>query len=149
MKLNNFDGKSLFPPHLLSLIFCVTPIFLKHRRLPLRKLSAYDRKDSTQNIDTSFFRPLHHLSINFFASGISLKHSAEEFFYEKLRCSETKKYRQKIVIPPPLLSLIIFVTRIFLKHRRVPLRNFRHCVTKEIRRKTLILPSFAPSPNYP
>ena len=141
MKQNKFDGKSLFPPHLLSLIFFVTPIFLKHRRVPLRKLSAYDRKDSTENFDTSFFRPLPHLSINFFASGISLKHSAEEFFYEKLRCSETKKYRQKIVIPAPSLISNIFRYPKFSEAQKGYLAKFFGTVRRIVLTKNRVTPS--------
>ena len=41
-----------------------------------------------------------------------------------IRYCETKQLWRKIVIHAPLLSLTFFDTRIFLKHRRVPLRNF-------------------------
>ena len=41
------------------------------------------------------------LSINFFATGNFLKHSAEGFNHEIFRHCETKNFRRKILIPPP------------------------------------------------
>ena len=107
MKQNNFDGKSLFPPPLLSLAFFGTRNFLKHRKVSLRLFSACDRQDSTENFDTSFFQTPF-LSKNFLVTGFFLKHSAEEFVYEKFRCSETKHFSRKIVIPAPSLISSIF-----------------------------------------
>ena len=40
VRQNNFDGKSWYPPPLLSPTFFDTRNFLKHRRVPLRSFSA-------------------------------------------------------------------------------------------------------------
>ena len=48
--------------------------------------------------------------------------------------------------PPSLLSISFFDTRIFVDHRRPPLRNFRYCEpTKVWQRNVIIAPSLPPS----
>ena len=61
------------------------------------------QKNSTENLDTT---PPPLLSINFFATGNFLKHSAEGFNYEIFRHCETKYkiFRRKILILPPSYS---------------------------------------------
>ena len=53
VRQNNFDGKSWYPPPLLSPTFFDTRNFLKHRRVPLRSFSAlWDKNFPTENRDT-------------------------------------------------------------------------------------------------
>ena len=105
------------PSSLIQKIFD-TRIFLKHRRVPPRKLWALRDKKLLAQKDNILF-----LCVEFFGN---------RFFSEKHKGSPAKvfgtvrqKLWHKIVIQPPLLlSIKIFDTRRFLKHRRVPLRNF-------------------------
>ena len=53
VRQNNFDGKSWYPPPLLSPTFFDIRNFLKHRRVPLRIFSAlWDKSFLTENRDT-------------------------------------------------------------------------------------------------
>ena len=79
------------------------------------------------------------LSINFFATGIFLKHSKEVFPYELFRYCETKKIRRKNV-NPPFLSLTSFDTRKWWNTKGFPYEVVRHCETNKIRQKMVILP---------
>ena len=70
----------------------------QHRRVHLQNFSAlWDKKFSTKIL----ILPPPLLSINFFATGNFLKHTAECFNYEIFRQCETKKFRRKILILPP------------------------------------------------
>ena len=73
----------------------------------------------------------------------TVKDSSTEIFGTVRQKFSTENCNTPYLPPPPLLSIKFFDTRNFVKHRRVHLRNFRHCETKNIRRKILILP---PSP---
>ena len=65
VRQNNFDGKSWYPPPLLSFTFFDTRNFLKHRKISLRKFSVlWDNKLSTKNR----YIPL--LYMKFFDTGI-------------------------------------------------------------------------------
>ena len=105
------------PSSLIRKIFD-TRIFLKHRRVPPRKLWALRDEKLLAQKDNILF-----LCVEFFGN---------RFFSEKHKGSPAKVFEtvrqklwHKIVIQPPLLlSIKIFDTRRFLKHRRVPLRNF-------------------------
>ena len=93
-----FDGKSCYSPLLIHKV-CRYRNFseTQHRRVPLRNFSAlWDKKTSTENLVTPPF-----LSIKFFATGIFLKHSTEEFPYDFFRHCGTKNFRRKFLIPPP------------------------------------------------
>ena len=73
----------------------------------------------------------------------------EGFPYELFRYCETKKIRWKFVLPPPpLLSRIVFHTRNFLKHRRVPVRSFSVLWDKKFSVKPLCSPDQLCSPSY-
>ena len=92
----------------------------RHRRVPLWNFSAlWEKNFSTENLDT----PPSLLSINFFATGKFLKHSAEGFLCEYFSVLRDDKFSiEKRDIP-------LFGTKFldpwnFLKHRRVPRRNF-------------------------
>ena len=166
MRQNNFDGKSWYPPPLLSLTFFETRDFPKHRNVPRRTFSAlWDKKFSTENLDTppsplihKLFRcrklsetqhrrvhqqnfsalwdkkfstkililPPPLLSINFFATGNFLKHTAECFNYEIFRQCETKIFDGKSWYStlPPLIHTLFRYRKFSETHRRrVPLRN--------------------------
>ncbi len=70
----------------------------QHRRVHLQNFSAlWDKKFSTKIL----ILPPPLLSINFFATGNFLKHTAECFNYEIFRQCETKNFRRKILILPP------------------------------------------------
>ena len=111
-------------PPLLSLTFFDTRNFLKHRRVPLRNVSVLWDKFLTENRDTLSF-PLPSLIHKI----LILRY---QIFSEAQKVSPTKFFgtvRQQIFdgkswCPLFLLSLTFFDARNFLKHRRVPLRNF-------------------------
>ena len=77
------------------------------------------------------------LSINFFATGNFLKHSAEGLNHEIFRHCETKNFRRKILILPPVIHKL-FRYRKFLKHSKegFPCEIFRHCETKNFDKKS-------------
>ena len=53
VRQKNFDGKSWYPPPLLSLTFFDTRDFLKHRKVPRRNFSAlWDKKFCRRKLDT-------------------------------------------------------------------------------------------------
>ena len=103
------------PPPLLHKIFD-TRDSLKHRRVP----HEFFRHCETKSFDKIVMPPSY-----------GWKFSIKEFFWntkvfsnETFRYSETKTFRRKIVIHPPLLiHKIVFPTRNFLKHRMVPWRS--------------------------
>ena len=73
-----------------------SPKLMKDWRIILRDFSAlWDKKFSTKNLDN----PLPLPSVNFFATGIFLKHSTEGFPCEIFRSCETDFFLQKIAIP--------------------------------------------------
>ena len=80
------------------------------------------------------------LSINFFATGNFLKHSAEGFNYEIFRHCETKKLSTENLDTPPPSYPNFFDTRNQCNSKGFPYGSFRHCETKNFRRKILILP---------
>ena len=59
---------------------------------------------------------------NIFRNPKLVKHNTRGFPYEIFRHRETKFSTENLDIPP-FLSIIFFDTVIFLKHRRVPVRN--------------------------
>ena len=77
-----------------------------------------------------------------FATGNFVKHSTEGFHQQSFSVLQDKKNSTESR-DITLLNIKFFDTRNFVKHSTLPLRNFRHCETKNIRRKILILP---PSP---
>ena len=84
----------------------------QERWVPLRSFSAlWDKKCSTVNLET----PPPHLSINFSATGMFLKHSTEGFPYGAFRHCETKHFYGNSWYPP-LLSINFFATGNLLKH---------------------------------
>ena len=54
-----------------------------------------------------------------------------------------QKFFENTVMHPPLLCMKFFDTGIFWKHRRLPLRIFRHCETKNIEQRIVRSPSYA------
>ncbi len=146
MRQNNFDGKSWYPPPLLSLTFFETRDFPKHRKVPRRTFSAlWDKKFSTENLDTPPSPLIHKL-----------------FRYRKL--SETQHRRvhlqnfsalwdkkfstENLDTPPsPLIHKLFRYRKFSETHRRMfQLRNFSAMWDKNFRRKILIL---HPPPSYP
>ena len=122
----HFDGtfstENLDTPLPLNQTFSIPEIIEILKDSPLRKFSAlWDKKFSIKNFET----PPPPLSINFFATGNSLKHSTEGFTYQIFRHWETKKIRQKIEnCDITLWCINFFTTRNFLIHRSVPQRKF-------------------------
>ena len=113
----------LHPPPLKNKLFRYRKFSeTQRRRFQLRKFSAlWDRKFSTENLDTP--PPL--LSINFFATGNFLKHSAEGFNYEIFRHCETENFPRKILIPPPPIHKFFRYQKFSeIQHRKVHLPNF-------------------------
>ena len=73
--------------------------------------------------------------------------NVEGFPYEIFRYCETKNFQQKNVISPsPLLCINFFVTRIFPKHRRVPVQNFSLLWDKKLPTESRDLPLPHPPP---
>ena len=115
-----------------------------NKRDPLRKISAlWYKKLSLENLDSP--PPL--LSIEFFVTGISLKHSTEVFPNQFCRHFKTKKLSTETFDTPQIFCRIFFATGCFPKHNTKGFlcESFRHCGTKKFRRKILI----PPSPSYP
>ena len=105
-----------------------------------------ETKTSTENRDTPTF-----LCINFFATGIFLKHSTEGFPYEIFRHWDSQFLTENLDTPspPPHTHPLIQTFSIpeineRLKGSPFPYSIFRHCETKNFRRKMLIL-----APSYP
>ena len=141
----NFSTETLDTPlPLLSINFFATGIFLKHitEGFAPRNVSVlWDKKFWTENLDTPFLLlppPPTLLSINFFDTLNQWK--TKGFPYGSFRHCETKSFRRKILILPPLLSINFFATGNFLKHSTegFPCEVFRHCETKNFWRKIVI-----------
>ena len=140
-----------------------TKIFLKHRRVPRRILSAL-KQNSTENSDILFLciknfryikisdslkhrwvtlrsysvrscetkfstKPLHPPPLSLLTHNFFFR--TRNFPHEVFRHCEAKNFRQNRDAHPLILTLTlttfcvkIFDTRIFLKHRRAPLRTF-------------------------
>ena len=122
-----FGGKSWYSPlPLIHKLFGYRKYSeTQHRRVPLPNFSAaWDKKFLTENRDTPSLPPPPPLIHKFFQY---------QKFWETQKCSSTKFFgavRQKLFDRkswyslPPLLSLTFSDNRNFLKHRRVPQRNF-------------------------
>ena len=94
-----FDGKTWYPPFSSIKLF-ETKNFLKNSRIPLRNFSV------RQKISTKPWCPPPSYSWKFSTKKIfwNTKVLSNEIFWY----CETKTFRRKIVIPPPLLSIKIF-----------------------------------------
>ena len=136
----------LLSPHLLSKLFR-HPKLMKNWKIPLRKFSA---------VWDNFFR----------RKIVILPPPSSPFFHELFRYrkfSETQHKRvplrnvsvlrdkrfspeNLILRPPPPLSIDFFATGLFLKRstESCPCEIFRHCETKNFRRRILILPLLSP-----
>ena len=134
-----FFCRKLWYP-LLGIKFFDTRIFLKHRKVPIPKVSSTVRqKKLSVNFDTPHF-----LSKNFFATGKFLITRTKWFPYEAFQYCEARIFWQKIVILPrsPPFSFKKFIgTWNFVKNRKVPLRKFSAFLDKNIQWKVLILPT--------
>ena len=96
-----------------------TPKFLKHRSVHQCIFFLLWDKTFWQNRDTLPLLSMRVFYINFFWNTVV-------FPYEFFRHCETNCFRRKIEIlyPAPSLSITFFITRKFLKNRRVPLWSF-------------------------
>ena len=121
--------------------------------MPTEFFCTVTPKNLTGKPDTPF------LSIKLFETGNFLKNSRiplrNWLLWEIPEISETLKgsptkfsgtvrqnyFDGKLWYPPPLLSVIFFDTKIFLKHRRVPPRSFSVLWDKNFWRKIVILPA--------
>ena len=104
-------------PHLSFLNCFVTWIFLKERKDSIHlSFGTVGQKTS----DKSRYRSL--WPNKFWKRQIS-ETLNKGMLYEVFRFCERRQIRRKVVTPPSLLPLTIFATRIFLKHRRVPLQK--------------------------
>ena len=93
VRQNIFDGKSWYPPPLLSPTFFDTTIFLKHRKVPLRiVLILWDKTILSENCDTRRLSYPQPFSIP------EIFWNTEGFLFEVFRHYETKSFQRKIVI---------------------------------------------------
>ena len=92
----NNDGKSWYPPPLLSLTFFDTGNFLKHRRVPLQNVSVLrDKKKFRRKI---VIRPFLHEIFRYPKFFEKPKNFPKNFF----RYYETNFWRKIVILPPPL-----------------------------------------------
>ena len=116
----SFRRRNLIPPFLMNIIFrypnfCDTPKCSPTNIFGTARQKIFDGE--------SWYPPL--LSINFFATGLFLKHGSEEFHYEVFRHCEKKFLTEnRDTTPPPVSSINFFDSTNFVKKRRVPLRSF-------------------------
>ena len=143
MRQQIFDGKSWYPPSLLSLILFDTSIFLKHRRVLPRIFSVmWESFDGKSWCSLPPSLPV--FSIKFCDTRTFLKQS---FPLRSLSVLWENKFSTEIRDTRPLLlSQTFFDTRNFLKHRRVPPRIFAVLWDKFSMGEIVILP---PSPLLP
>ena len=119
----NFSMKNINTPcFFLCIKFFDTRIFLKHRRVQLQNVSTlWDKKSSTGNRDTPSLLPLIY---NIF--GYQKFSGTQTVSCTKFLGTVTKKFSARNINNNrySLLLKNFFDNRVFLKHRRVPLRNF-------------------------
>ena len=137
-----FHGKFwyfLTPPSPLSINFFATRNFVKHRRVSLRSFSIqWDNKFFCRK---TWYSPLSHKIFRFSQLSETRNGSSTNWF-GTLR---QNNFDRKSWYPPPILWLTFFNTRNFLKHRRVPVRIFRHSETNVFHRKSrYFLPTLPP-----
>ena len=121
------------PPPLLSMTIFITRIFSKQRRVPRRSFSAlYDKKFSTEN------RDIPHL-VHIFLPYPFFSESRGSPLRNFLSVSDKKNHQKRDAPISPAMQEIFYYQN-FSKHRRIPLRVFRHCVTKKWTKKCDTLP---------
>ena len=124
------------PSSLIQKIFD-TRIFLKHRRVPPRKLWALRDKKLLAQKDNILF-----LCVEFFGNRFFFR-KTQGFPCESFRDCETKLWHKIVIQPPLLLSIKFFDTQSFLKRTRVPLRNFLTLWDKKLSKEIVLSPSYA------
>ena len=128
----------------LSIFWC--PKIVKQWRVPLRCFSAlWDKKFSTENLDTPPSPLIHKL---FRCRKLSETQHRRVHLQNFSALWDIKFSTENLDTPPsPLLSIHFFATGNVLKHSTegFTYKIFRHCETKNFRRKNLILPL----PSYP
>ena len=138
VRLKIFDGKTWYP--LVCINFFDTPNFLKHWR---------DAHEIFRHCETKNFRR------KLVISPIMHKNFSVPQIFWNIEGMPTKFFgtvRQKIFdgnLWYPLLCIKFFDTPNFLRHWRDAHEIFRHCETKNFRRKNVIPPSMHKISRYP
>ena len=125
------DKTLMPPPPLLCMKIFDKRIFLKQQSILLWNISVQrDKKFSTENLDT----PIPPSYPNFF--NIRIYCNSKGIPYGNFRHCETKNFRRKILIPPPLLSKLFRYPKFSeTQHKKVHLPNFSALGDKKIRQK--------------
>ena len=141
VKQNSFDGKSWYPAPLIPLTFLETRSFLKLGKFSLRTFSVvWDNTFSTTNRDPP------PLSTKYFHTRKFLKHRKVPPPKVSGVCRQ-KMFEGKFWYSPlSIQKLFRYRTFPETQHRKVPIRNYRHCETKIFRRKILIPPLYFHKP---
>ena len=124
---NTFDGKSWYPPPLLSLTFSMPEISDTLKGSSTKFFGTVRQK--IFNVESWYSLPPHPLLfINVFACRNFLKHSTKKF---STKCFDTmrqqifdRKWWYSLPPPYPFLTIKTCDNKTFLKHRRFPLRSF-------------------------
>ena len=117
-----FDRKTWYAPQRAPLCdpknFSTTVFLWNTEVFPYEVFRYFETTNSQMK---SWFSPLKHKFFRYQNFSKTQKASSANFFQN---CETTNFWQKIAILPSPFLSIKTFDTRIFLKHRRVPLPSF-------------------------